>query len=164
MGLMAALVAITATSAYVSYDTQRKADKNAQAKDEADRRLLNDQAAEEERLGELEAKRIRDAAGKLKGKQTAALAASGVKLFEGTAGDLLSETDTLSEFDALEAIRQSKTYAKNLRNKGASINTPSYAGSVLLQGALNTAYAGVWSYDKYKKDQNAKKENDLMNN
>lgn len=153
---VAAVVATVAAagSAYVSYEQQKKADAARKQQAEAEQKLLDQQAAEAERQGEVEAQKIRDAADKMKGRQTAALAASGVKLFSGTAGDLLTETDRLSEFDALEAIKSSKSYAKQLRTKKGGISAPQYATSTLLKGAFDTASTGaVWGYQAWKSKQ-----------
>lgn len=143
MGVLAvaiAAVAVSAVSAAVSYSqAERAEDKEHEA-----RKAM---AQDEIRRGKDEADRIRKAAGRIKSAQTAALGASGAKIGEGSAAELLFETDTLSEMDALTALRESQARA-SLIQKGGGV-APSGASY-----ALDVLQTGLQAYGKYKQGQN----------
>lgn len=158
MGWGAAAVILSVFSSVISYTEQEDAryEANKQRKEEGEREqaILNTQASEEERRGKEEAQKIREQAVRVKSAQNADLSGSGVKLFEGTASDILSETSSLSELDALSAIKESRSYADMLRSKGMNTyltgSAPSPKTSSWLSTGLGAAKTSIWTYGQYK--------------
>ena len=162
---------VSAVGAYASYTQQQKAEKKAdeaaRKQEEANRlaaereaELLRIQAADEIRAGEEEADRIRKNAQRVKSAQLAGLGGAGVKIGEGTASDLLMETDKLSELDALAALKDSTGRANLLQKKGSNLLATDYSvtrpprTSSLLATGLNVASTGLSAYSSYKGSQN----------
>lgn len=168
---IAAVVAISAASAVYSYSEQRvaetKAENAAEAQASANRaaaeredELLRMQAAQEEEAGQEEAAKIRENARRVKSAQTAGLGGAGVKIGEGTASDILMETDKLSELDALAALKDAGNRANLLKKRGGNLlatdwymNPPIRTSSALATG-LSIANTGLSGYSKYKGNQN----------
>lgn len=164
-------VALAAASAVVSYSNAQEAEKKAEnaanaeasarrAAAEREEELLRQQAADEERAGEEEARRIKENARRVKSAQLAGLGGAGVKIGEGTASDLLMETDKLSEMDVLAALKDSGARANLLRKRGGNLlqtdwymNPPLRTSSAVATG-LSIAGTGLSSYEKYKTGQN----------
>lgn len=108
---MIGAAAVVAGTGYTIYSTE-------EAKDEAED-LANKQAASETEAAKSEAARIRERAQRMKGAQSAALAASGVKLSSsGTSGALLQETDRLAEQDALAVLQGGKARSSAILDQG----------------------------------------------
>jgi len=160
-----AALALSAASGVASYIQQEKAaEKQERAQREAAEReaaILAQQAADEEARGKEEAQKIREHARRVKAAQEAALAGSGVKLFEGTASDILSETDKLSELDALAALKDSAARANLLRKRESNILATDYSvprTSSLLATGLSLAANALSTYGQYKRQENLLKE------
>ena len=90
------------------------------AHDAADKqdKIYKQQAAEELAAGQDEADAIRRKAAIMRSAQEAALAGSGITLGQGTAADLLANTDRLAEIDVLAALKDSSNKAKYLKAEG----------------------------------------------
>lgn len=97
--------------------------------------------------------RVRQKANVVKGAQRAALAAQGIDVSTGTAGDILDETQTAGEMDALttknNAWREAfgyKTEAVRLRTEGdyANMTAKNQAKLTLLTGGLQAVGTGAY--------------------
>lgn len=96
--------------------------------------------------GNIHASEIRDKARMIGGQQAAAFGAAGLDLNTGTPSDVLSETTTFGELDALKAINNAQREGNGLQSaaelelfRGRKAQTQGYmqAGSSLLSGATN---------------------------
>lgn len=105
------------------------------------------EAADAYSRGAHEEQRLRLGAGQLKGRQRAGLAASGVRLDEGSALNILTDTDVMSEADALLIRQNTSREAAGARIRGAGLRaqaagTRAEAAAVRAGGA---AYRGAAS-------------------
>ncbi len=108
-------------------------------------RLANQQADDRTRLGMIEEQRVRNQTRQAMGTQNAALAANGVELGSGSAGEILSQTAGMGEQDAYlaraNALREAwgfKVDANNYYNSRRMIKSGAkgaIAGTVLSTGA-----------------------------
>lgn len=141
IAMVAATVIAAGSTAYSAYAASEAADEQA--------KLQEQQANMEMEAAKTEAEQIKEKGRRLKATQTAQLAGAGVKVDGGTAGALLTETDRLSEQDALAALREGENRASLLRG-GAKISR-SQSQAALIGGALSTVgtvLGGVASYQK----------------
>lgn len=96
-------------------------------------------ARDAEMTGVAQEGRVRDRARKAIGEQAAALAGNGFSGNDGTALDLLNESQVNAVLDVLEVRRQATSRAIGLRNSGdmAAYEGRQRAASALLGGASN---------------------------
>lgn len=130
----------TAYGAYSQYEAGKDAAK-----------LQNQQAAMEREAAGAEAANVREKGKRLIGAQRAALAASGVKIDEGSGDALQQETARLTEQDALAVLKGGANRA-GLLNAQAAISKKN-ANSALVAGGLDvasTAVSGAAAYQKAK--------------
>lgn len=158
---VAALV-LSAASAYVSYTQQervaKKQEEAAKSAAAKEAEILGIQAADEEERGKEEAKKIRENAKRIKAAQEAGFGGAGVKIGEGTASDILFETDKLSELDALAALKDSTQKANLLKKKGGNLLSTDWSvprTSSLLSTGLSIGSSALMTYGQYKAGQNA---------
>lgn len=118
----AATLAISALSAYGTYQ------QGEEAKDIA---AINAKAAEAD--AKARADRVKDDAEKLRSKQLAAYASSGVAI-DGTPAAVLAETELNAELDAMEILYSGQAQADIIQKQGDSINK-NQVSNTLLSGA-----------------------------
>lgn len=145
MGIETALIVgavmSAAGTAYSAY-SQNEAGKDAA-------KLQNQQANMEREAAAAEASNVREKGKRLIGAQRAALAASGVKIDEGSGDALQQETARLTEQDALAVLKGGANRA-SLLNGQANISKKN-ASSALVAGGLDvasTAASGAAAYQK----------------
>lgn len=130
----------TAYSAYQGY----KAGK-------AEKKLANQQAANEESAAAAEAGNIREKGRRLLATQRATLAGAGVKIDSGSGDALQQETVRLTEKDALAVLKEGANRASLLRAQGKQAGKAATAS--LVSGALDvgsTVVSGVNKYNRAK--------------
>lgn len=152
--LIAGTMLSVASTAYSAYSQEKAGDK---AKDAANLR-----ADQELEAAGKDAANIREKAARLKGQQSAALAASGVSLGTGSADVILGETERLSEQDALAVLKEGGQRADLIRSQGqlTSDNYTSKAIATALGGA-SSILGGVTSYQEATKGARTAKNIDL---
>jgi hypothetical protein len=139
--MIAGAVVAAGGTAYSTYSSMETADEMQD--------LANQQATKEEDYAQKEADEIREKARRLKASQNAALAASGIKLDEGTAGTIVQETDRLSEQDALAAIKEGKDRASLIRAQGRiDAGSRTSSGIATALGGASSVLGSVTSYRK----------------
>lgn len=159
IGIIATALSIAGTAAnYIqseeAADRQEKAQRDAAQRESA---ILSQQAEDEMARGKEEAEKIKANARRIKSSQEAALGGSGVKLFEGTGADILSETDKLSELDALAALKDSTAKSNLLRSRSGNLLAADYSvprTSTLLGTGLSLAGKGLQAYGSFKSIDN----------
>lgn len=166
-----AALTMAAASSVVSYTQQERAAKKqeeaARSAAAKEAELLAQQAADEEERGREEADKIRENAKRIKAAQEAGLGGAGVKIGEGTASDILFETDKLSELDALAALKDSTARANLLKKRGGNLLSTDYSvprTSSLLSTGLSIGSSALNAYGKYKGEQNKLAEKKASNN
>lgn len=148
MGVEVAIIGgiLSAASAAASAYSQRKA-----AKEEE--KLAREQSRMEQEAAETEASNVRQRGARLLASQRAALAASGVKIDEGTGDTLQKETARLTEQDALAVLKGGANRAALL--KGQADMAGDRAKAAVVGGVLDTAATAVSGYGKVKQAQRA---------
>lgn len=133
-----------------------------QAAAEENAKLLERQAVDAEKRGGQDASLIGRRARQIVGEQRAKLAAAGVDVSRGSALDLQTETETMSEMDKLMARNNAAREAYGYRREaiatraGASVQSMAARGaarSTLLQSYTSGAKditLGAYYYDKMK--------------
>jgi hypothetical protein len=151
---IASIVASVGGTAYSAVQQDKAASKQADLQDE--------QAAQEKVAAEAEAAKIRDKGQRVAASQSAALAASGVKLDgQGSGGALLGETARLTESDALAAITGGNNRAKLLEGE-ASISRDK-GNAALISGGLNAASTIIGGASAFQKSkENSKTATNLI--
>lgn len=139
LGLSAASTALGVASAYSTSQTQKAVAKN-------NARTAEIQAQDALRRGEQEAMDIRRRGASIKSSQRVALAAKGLDLSYGTAGDLQDETDFFTAADESIARNNARKEAwarraqvANFQAEAAASRPWMAAGGTLLGGATQVA-------------------------
>jgi len=138
----------TAYQAYSGYQQGKK-----------EKRLLNEQAAQEREAAAAEAADVREKGRRLLASQRAALAASGVNVDEGTGDALQTETQRLTEQDALAVLKGGANRSSLLQARGKIAGQR--ADASLISGALNVGAQAVTAGDKYSRAKKAVTQNSL---
>lgn len=113
------------------------------------KKLLNQQAAMERETAAAEAGNIREKGKRLIGAQRAALAASGVKIDEGSGDALQQETSRLTEQDALAVLKGGANRSSLLQGEAKAAGKR--ATSALVSGALDVgSTVADYKYQKAK--------------
>ena len=137
-----ALVASAAIGTYSAYQTS-----NTQKKVAQNNAIQAEYAAKDaQRKGELEAQKVRRDAESRKSSQQVALAANGLDISYGTAGDLQDQIDFFAKTDAETArynaaltANNYRTQAGNFRGAADAINPGLNAGATLLSSGAQVA-------------------------
>lgn len=143
MGAEIAIVGAFLSAAGTAYGAYAQ---NKAARSEA--RLAQEQASMEQEAAGAEAANIRERGKRLIGAQRAALAASGVKIDEGSGDALQSETRRLSEQDALAVLKEGHNRSSLLRGQAKIANQRATAATV--GGVLSTTGELVNAAQKVK--------------
>ncbi len=98
----------------------------------ANAKEIDRQAIEAIAKGDWQAAQINRQAGAVEGGQRAAFAASGLSLGSGGLGDLLDETQTMSELDMLTAKRTALATARGMKTEANNLRTKA---KMVLEGA-----------------------------
>lgn len=101
---MAAAMAMTAVSTYMSYGAAKQDQQAALGKAYYDREMSEYNAEQVREQSRQKAERIFERARRLRGQQMVAQAASGAVIGEGSAGAVLDETNSLAARDALVTL------------------------------------------------------------
>jgi hypothetical protein len=135
LGLSAAGAGI---GAYGAYQTSRSAKDAA----EANARAANDAAKDAIERGDKDAAAARRNANQVVGAQRAAFSARGIDISEGTAADLIDQTDFFGQSDAATIRTNARKEAYNYRARAAGMSAQAAgeapflsAGTSLLGGA-----------------------------
>jgi hypothetical protein len=153
--LMAAAMVTTAAAGAYAADTQKKAGEYQAQVAEQNANLDEHRANQVATIGAIEEERKRAQVRQMAGTQRANLAAQGIDLQSGTALDIIDETYTFGEVDALtiraNAMQEAwgyKTSATNERNSGrmAKWSGKRQATGTYLSTAANVASMGYQGY------------------
>lgn len=140
-----ALVASAASTAVTAYGTYNQA--------KANKAIASNNAVEAERAaqdaqrrGEMEAQAAQRRARDVMGAQRAGFSARGIDIGEGTAADLIDQTDFFGQSDAATARTNARKDARGYRTQGANyrtqanaINPGMQAAGTLLGGSASVA-------------------------
>lgn len=161
---------LLATSSVASAVTQASAAKSqgkfAQQQAESQARLSEMQSEDALKRGQKEAANVKKKANLLQGSQRAAMAAQGIDVSSGSAGDILAETAESGSLDALtvknNAFREAWGYraqASQQRFEGRMKRSASQfeARNTLLVGGIQAIGYGAQAYGEYKKENPDKK-------
>lgn len=145
-----ATAASAATSAYGAYQTS-----SVQKQVARNNAITAEYAAQDaQRKGELDAQEINRRAAAMKSSQRTALAANGLDVAYGTAGDLQDQVDFFAESDRGTARTNAARTAYNYRTQGANYQAQSDAISPGLNAGislLGSAGAVSDKWNTYKK-------------
>lgn len=154
--MAATLLAATAVSGAYSESVSMGLQADAEEKSAAiNARILELKAARAIELGDKSAKDLKTKANMIGGQQKAALAASGVVVDYGSAGDIQQETELFSSLDA-ERLRNNATLeAFGYKFQGQNLQTQAEFNAQALRNKGNNALltgvakAGAYAYDAY---------------
>ena len=135
----------TGLSVYSAYNEGKTQQQyyNAQAQiDAANARIADNNARREEQAGLEDARMQRIKTIQLIGQQQTAMAANGIDVTNGTALDVIDDTRSMGELDALNILSQSERSAQNFRQQASNFNTNSYFNSAAAKNAFNN---GIWN-------------------
>lgn len=125
-------------------------------------RMMNLQAVDAERRGEITARQVESKGRQTIGAQRAALAAQGVDVGTGSAADVQAETAFITSTDASTVRANSWREAWGLRTQASDTEFQgkmkeqegkNQAGATFLTGGLRASAGVLGAYDSYKKTQ-----------
>lgn len=125
-----ALVALQAIQAAGQAFNKIESQKQQKSQAEKNARLLNEQAREQRRQGQLSSNKQKIETAQRLAREKNALAAAGITTDQGTAKDLLEDTKALGEAERLESLKRSKDKAANLERRASNeLSDLSYSSS-----------------------------------